>query len=174
MFYLFVFISLFLSCVYPCKSVAKFFLLCLFVAKKPYSAAMTTPRHSPKPILLKPSRSQKPRIIISSPSSKKRRVSPFGSSNGCLPPPANRKRYGLFPAEATSTCTPMRARNMRIAYWIFLGSICANGIKLNARSSDMCPGADRCGAVRCAYWRPTHDSAHDYLYRVYSITKWNA
>src|SRR6185437_1693374 len=57
-------------------------------------------------------------------------IRPWRKPNGCLPPPANRKHYGLFPAEATSTCTPTPARNMRIEYWIFLGGICASGIKI--------------------------------------------
>ena len=42
----------------------------------------TIPRHSPKPIRRKPARSHQPRIDTSSPSSRKRRVSPVGSVSG--------------------------------------------------------------------------------------------
>ena len=46
----------------------------------------TRPTHSPRPIRTAPSRSHQARKVISSPSSRKLRVSPLGSSIGCFPP----------------------------------------------------------------------------------------
>ena len=55
-------------------------------------AADTMARHSPKPIETCPSRTQRARRMISSPSSRKVRVSPPGSARGALPPSVSSSR----------------------------------------------------------------------------------
>ena len=57
----------------------------------------TVPRHSPKPMRRAPARSQWPRRMTVSPSSRKVRVSPLGSAIGCLPPCAQLEQRAALP-----------------------------------------------------------------------------
>jgi hypothetical protein len=53
------------------------------------SASIIVPAHEPKPMEAKPSRWHRPLKMISSPSAKKLRISPFGIVIGRLPPAVN-------------------------------------------------------------------------------------
>src|SRR6185312_13798662 len=66
-----------------CGGLARHRLLLAY--RHQFSSATIIARHSPKPIRTLPSRSQYPRIITSSPSSRNCRSSPVGRANGSAP-----------------------------------------------------------------------------------------
>src|SRR5215468_1399277 len=78
-------------------------------------AGSMTARHSPKPMWAKPARSQWPRKMTPSPSSRNRRVSPVGNAIGSRPPLLSSRRLAQLSDSGPDTVPePIRSPISRL------------------------------------------------------------
>src|SRR5207237_3662960 len=92
-----------------------------------YAEATTRPTHSPKPMRTAPSPSHQALSVISSPSSRKLRFSPLGSSIGALPPwLISRSEPRPVLASVDRVPVPMRSPGWRLQpLLLWWATICA-------------------------------------------------
>ncbi len=112
-----------------------------------YRAGSTCPRHSPKPMRWKPSRSHQARRMMASPSSRKVRVSPLDSVSGVFAAGAElQQRAGLLGPRARQRARPQQVARLQVAAVDGCGASAA--ARPSSRRRGSCCADRRSGPVR--------------------------